>query len=365
MPLTIGLVYDCKEDYLAAGSLPEEVMEFDPQETIAGIAGGLSELGHQVECVGRGIELARRLAAGQRWDLVFNIAEGVYGRSREAQVPAVCELFQQPHTFADPLTCALTLDKALAKRVVRDHCLPTAPFEVIEDAGMANGISLPMPLFVKPVAEGSSKGVTSRSLVTRREELETVCGELLQRHRQPVLVEAYLPGREVTVGIAGCGSGARVIGVMEVSIIQGEEAYAYTTLNKECYLNNVAYRLLHDEPLAMESAATALAAYHALGCRDAARIDLRCDAAGTACFIEANPLPGLDPVRSDLPILVRLAGGTYRDLLDWIVSAAGERIGLLHLRPGQPSRPRTVDSAASPAILHFATGRTAVRRSNF
>ena len=364
MPLTIGLIYDCKEDYLAAGFLPEDVLEFDPEETIAAIAAGLAELGHQVERVGRGIELARRLAAGQRWDLVFTIAEGVHGRSREAQVPAICEMFHQPHTFADPLACALTLDKALAKRVVRDHCLPTAPFVVLEDAGQAHGIALPLPLFVKPMAEGSSKGVTARSLVTRREDLEPICRELLERHRQPVLLEAYLPGREVTVGIVGNGAGARVLGVMEVSILRGEETHAYTTHNKECYLDNVAYRLLRGEPLALEAATTALAAYHALGCRDAARIDLRCDVVGTACFLEANPLPGLDPVRSDLPILVRLAGGTYRDLLEWIVSAATERIAL-RLRPGQTSGLRADDTAASPATLPCATDHTTAHRFLF
>ncbi len=360
MPLTIGLIYDSKENYLAAGFLPEDVLEFDPEETIGSIAVVLASLGHQVERVGGGLELARRLALGQRWDLIFNLAEGIHGRSREAQVPAVCELFHQPYTFADPLTCALTLDKALAKRVVRDHSLPTAPFVVVEDAKQANSIPLPLPLFVKPVAEGSSKGVGARSLVTLREDLEPVCRELLERHRQPVLVEAYLPGREVTVGIVGHGAGARVLGVMEVSIIRGEEKYAYTTHNKECYLENVAYRLLRDEPFAKEAASTGLAAYQALGCRDAARIDLRCDVFGTACFIEANPLPGLDPIRSDLPILVRLAGRTYQDLLEWIVSAATERI-TLPLQRGQGSGFPAVDTASTATLLGASHDTTAHR----
>jgi phosphoribosylamine---glycine ligase len=363
MPLTIGLVYDCKEDYLAAGFSPEDVLEFDPEETIAGIAAGLADLGHQVERVGRGIELARRLAAGQRWDIVFTIAEGIYGRSREAQVPAICELFHQAYTFADPLACALTLDKALAKRVVRDYGLPTAPFTLIEDPEQAKAISLPLPLFIKPVAEGSSIGVTARSLVTRQEDLESICRELLERYRQPVLVEAYLPGREVTVGIVGNGDGARVLGVMEVAVIRGEETHAYTTRNKEDYLDNIAYRLLGAEPLAEEAATTALTAYHALGCRDAARIDLRCDVAGTACFLEANPLPGLDPIRSDLPILVRLSGGTYRELLKWIISAAIERIPL-HLRPPQASG-RIDNTAAILSTRFCATDHSVAHRFLF
>src|SRR3954454_8451432 len=170
-PLRIALCYDLKSDYLAAGFAPEDVMEFDEEETIAALVGALRQLGHQPERVGRGVELARRLAADERWDLVLNFAEGVRGRSREAQVPAVCEMFDQPYTFSDPLTCAVTLDKSLAKRVVRDHGLPTAPFALVNRPEDAAGGGLPPPLFVKPLAEGSSKGVTRRSQVETREEL--------------------------------------------------------------------------------------------------------------------------------------------------------------------------------------------------
>lgn len=173
MGLFIGLCYDLKDDYLKAGFSASEVMEFDDEEAIIGLEDALFQLGHQVERVGNGRELTRRLVKGDRWDLIFNIAEGVKGRSREAQVPAVCELFAQPYTFSDPLTCALTLDKALTKRVVRDRGLPTAPFEVVNTTAEATAVSLPMPLFLKPVAEGSSKGVTGHSLVTERSELVT------------------------------------------------------------------------------------------------------------------------------------------------------------------------------------------------
>lgn len=327
MELMIGFAYDCKEDYLAAGFAAEEVMEFDGAGTIAGIAAALRKLGHNVDEVGSGVELARRLAAGQRWDLVFSIAEGVRGRSREAQVPALCELFDQPYAFSDPLTCSLTLDKALAKRVVRDCGVPTAPFVVIADCSEANAVSLPPPLFVKPVAEGSSKGVTARSLVQCRSELEPVCRELLARYRQPLLVETFLPGREVTVGVVGHGDSARLVGVMEVIFRPTAEAEAYTAVNKGEYEDRVAYRLVTDEPLGDQAGAYALAAFRALGCRDAARVDLRCDAAGIPNFLEINPLPGLDPDRSDLPILTRLAGGTYASLLDEIVRSAAARGG--------------------------------------
>ena len=325
--LQMALCYDLKDDYLAEGLTAEEVMELDDEETIDGIASALRGLGHTLERVGRGAELARRLAAGERWDLVFNIAEGLRGRSREAHVPAICEMFGQPYTFSDPLTCALTLDKPLAKRLVRDHGLPTAPFAVVERPEDADRIDLAPPLFVKPVAEGSSKGVTGRSRVERRDELPEACADLLQRFAQPVLVERYLPGREVTVGIVGNGEAARVVGTMEVFFKDGSDG-DYTAINKAEYDTRVEYRLLDGEPLGVRAREVALAAYRALSCRDAARVDLRCDENGEPCFLETNPLPGLHPVRSDLPIMSRLAGISYPELLGRIVDAAARRQGL-------------------------------------
>jgi D-alanine-D-alanine ligase len=327
MGLGLGFCYDRKEDYLAAGYSPEQVMEFDPEETVAAIAAGLTSLGHRVERVGRGVELARRLVAGERFDLVFSIAEGSNGRSREAQVPALCELFDQPYVFADPLTCAITLDKAMAKRVVRDHGLPTAPFAVVATPADLERVALDPPLFAKPLAEGSSKGVTRLSLIRSGPELEAACLELLARFGQPVLVEGFLPGREVTVGVVGHGASCRVVGVMEVDITGGDETYAYTAVNKDDWRRRVSYRLIGDE-LAAAAGELALAVYAALGCRDGARIDLRCDAAGRLNFIEANPLPGLDPERSDLPFIARFAGHSYGDLLGWIVDSARQRYGL-------------------------------------
>jgi D-alanine-D-alanine ligase len=326
-PLRLALCYDLKGDYLAAGYSPDEVLELDEQDTVDELAGALGQLGHEVVAVGRGVDLARRLAGGERWDLVFNIAEGIRGRSREAQVPAVCEMFDQPYTFSDPLTCALTLDKPLAKRLVRDSGLPTPDFAVVESAAEADRVTLEPPLFAKPAAEGSSKGVTARSHVERRADLPGVCAELLAAYRQPVLVERYLPGREVTVGILGNDGESRVVGIMEVQIVGGDLA-AYTAANKEDWRERMRYRLLQDgdgDPLAARAGAVALGVYRALGCRDAARVDLRCDERGEPCFLEVNPLPGLHPIRSDLPILWRLGGHAYPDLLGSIVEAAVQR----------------------------------------
>jgi len=341
--LRIALAYDLKADYLAAGFSPEAVMEFDDDATVAALADALAALGHRPERVGRGVELARRLAAGERWDLVFNFAEGVSGRSREAQVPALCELFEQPYTFSDPLTAALTLDKPMAKRVVRDLGLPTAPFAVVHRAEEADAVDLPLPLFVKPIAEGSSKGVSRCSKVTRREELRDRCAELIAAFDQPVLVETYLPGREITVGIvgnAGVGGSAgaagaagdhrapRVLGTMEVTFVHGSDREFYTALNKGEFEQRVDYALLDGEPLAARAREIALAAYAALGCRDAGRVDLRCAADGEPCFLEINPLPGLHPTRSDLPIMCALGGVEYLHLVGEIVDAAARRWGL-------------------------------------
>ncbi len=326
-PLQIALTYDLKSDYRAAGYTAEQVMELDEEDTIDGIEEALRENGHRVERVGRGTELARRLTAGERWDLVFNIAEGILGRSREAQVPALCEMFDQPYTFSDPLTCAMTLDKPLAKRVVRDHGLPTAPFSVVERPEDAPRVELAPPLFVKPAAEGSSKGISARSRVASRDELHEACTELLRTFGQPVLVESYLPGRELTVGIVGNGENARVVGVMEVVFQDGMDG-DYTALNKAEFQTRVNYQLLDGEPLAVRVRQVALGVYKALSCRDAARVDLRCDTAGEPCFLEVNPLPGLHPVTSDLPIMSRLAGISYSELLGRIVEAAAQRWGL-------------------------------------
>jgi D-alanine-D-alanine ligase len=322
--LAVALTYDLKADYRAAGYSSEQLMEFDEEDTVAGIAGALERLGHRVDRIGRGVELARQLSAGARWDLVFNIAEGVRGRSREAQVPALCELFDQPYTFSDPLTCALTLDKPLAKRVVRDHGLATAPFVVVHDAAEAAAVRLPPPLFAKPIAEGSSKGVSERSRIGSHGELRAVCEELLSRFQQPVLVESYLPGREMTVGIVGNAEAAGVVGVMEVVFNDGSDG-DYTAINKDEYEHRVHYNLLDGEPLAVQVRKLALGAFRALGCRDAGRVDVRCDAFGVPQFLEINPLPGLHPVRSDLPILSRLAGISYDDLMGRIVEAAARR----------------------------------------
>jgi D-alanine-D-alanine ligase len=330
--MRIGFVYDLRDEYLALGHSELEVAEFDSPSTIAEIEAALVRLGHDVDRVGRGQALARRLAAGERWDLVFSIAEGLAGRSREAQVPALCELFDQPYAFSDPLTMAATLDKSVAKRIIRDHGLPTAPFAVLHSADEAKSFGLPFPLFVKPVAEGTGKGCEAASRVTDAAELAAAVGELIERFKQPVICEPYLPGRELTVGILGTGETARVIGVMEVAVKPGVQDPIYSFENKERCEERVIYELA-DDAEARHAGEIGLKCYRALDCRDAGRVDLKLDAAGLPQFLELNPIAGLHPTHSDLPMIATKSGLGYDGLIGGIIEAAAWRLGIGAARP--------------------------------
>jgi D-alanine-D-alanine ligase len=319
--MRIGITCDLKDDYKALGLDEEAVAELDSIETIEAIETALASLGHVTDRIGHIRRLVERLARGERWDLVFNLCEGLAGRSREAQVPALLEAYNIPYTFSDPLVMAATLDKAVAKRIVRDHGLATAPFAVVDRAADAERIDLPLPLFVKPVAEGTGKGVSPRSWISDRRDLAPRVVELLAGFRQPVLVESYLPGREFTVGILGCGDEAWVVGTMEILLLPTAEPGAYTYVNKELYEDRVRYRLVDDQE-ARATADLALASYRALECADAGRVDLRSDARGRPHFLEVNPLPGLNPQRSDLPILAGMVGMSHGALIGAIVDSA-------------------------------------------
>lgn len=324
--MRIGFVYDLREEYLAAGYSELEVAEFDSSSTIDEIEAALVRLGLSVERVGHGQNLARRLAAGEHFDLVFSIAEGLSGRSREAQVPAVCELFGQPYAFSDPLTMAATLDKAVAKQIVMAHGVPTAAFAQIRSAADADKVGLSFPLFVKPVAEGTGKGCDAASVVHDKEELREAADRLIERFNQPALAESYLPGREFTVGILGTGDSARVIGVAEIVVREDADDPVYSYENKENCEETVGYRLV-DDAEARHAAIIALQAYRALDCRDAARLDFRSDANGMPHFLEANPIAGLHPSHSDLPIIAGLAGLGYDRLIAGILASAFDRLG--------------------------------------
>ena len=323
--MLIGLTYDLRDDYLNAGFSKEDTAEFDSEAVILGIEGALGALGYRTERIGNIRSLIRKLDRGDTWDLVFNIAEGLRGFGREAQVPALLDAYDIPYTFSDPLVLSLTLHKGMTKRVIRDLGIPTPDFRVIETRRDAEKIDLPLPLFAKPVAEGTGKGIDAASKISQRDHIVPVCRGLLGRFNQPVLVETFLPGREFTVGIVGTGENATVIGVMEVLLRQEAEQDAYSFLNKERFEDLVEYRLVKDEA-SKKAEAVALASWRGLGCRDAGRVDLRSDENAVPNFIEVNPLAGLHPVHSDLPILCYLAGVTYRELIEMIIESAQGRL---------------------------------------
>ena len=217
----------------------------------------------------------------------------------------------------------------MAKRVVRDAGVPTADFMLIESEADIAKVALPFPLFLKPVAEGSGKGVNARSKVETAAELRAVAQDLLQQFSQPVLVEAFLPGREFTVGITGTGADACVLGVLE--IVPGENyiGHGYGLENKEGWENRLTV-VRAQGGIAMQAGEVALAAWRVLRCRDGGRADVRLDAAGQPRFIEVNPLAGIRPGYSDLCFIADFEGLDYQGLIGKFIAS------FLARHPGLP-----------------------------
>jgi D-alanine-D-alanine ligase len=326
--LQIGFVYDLRTDYLKMGMSEEATAEFDREETIQSIEQALVNLGHHVERVGHLQHLVNALAAGKRFDFVFNIAEGVHGVSRESQVPALLEGYQIPYSFSPPEVLVNCHDKAIAKQLVKNAGLATAPYALIQSVEDVEAVSLPFPLFIKPVAEGTGKGVTNDSLVTNPKKLAEHCKYLLNHFKQPVLVETYLPGREFTVGLLGQKDQTQVLGVLEVILKDNAEAVGHTYHNKEFCEDLVHYQLATDEA-AKKAGQLAKDCWNVLGCRDAGRIDIRCDKQGNPYFLEVNPLAGLHPTHSDLPILATQLGINHQQLIGLILEQSLARYPLL------------------------------------
>ena len=317
--MRIGLCYDLAADWAAEGLDAEAAAEFDRIETIDAIGALLAAHGHHVIRIGRAQALVRKLADGMRWDLVFNICEGLSGIGREALVPALLDAYRVPYVFSDAEVLALALHKAHCKAVVRDAGLPTADFCVLEHPEQS--CDLGWPVFVKPLAEGTGKGIGEASLCRTAAELASAARHIIARFQQPALAEVWLSGREFTVGVIGTGAGAEVLGVME---ILSPAIYGFAT--KKNYAD-VQYRLVSDAE-GSTAGRVALEAWRVLGGRDAGRIDLRSDAHGRPMFLEANPLAGLHPVDSDLTIIARLAGHDHARLLTRILDAACTRLGI-------------------------------------
>lgn len=342
MALRIGLAYNEKppeEEDPPGSPSHDRYAEWDDPATIAAVEAALSRLG-DVTRLEATDDFPFRLRA-ERPDLVFNMAEGLNGPNREAHVPAFCEFFDIPFTGSDALTLGLALDKRRAKEVLLARGVPTAPHLVMGDGADAlpgRGL-IPLPAMVKPLHEGSSKGIDSGALCESETAVLRRVQDVVARYDQPALVEAFLPGREFTCAVLGNGPQARVLPIVEMNFaalpagappIYGYEAkWLWDDPARPIEIYHCPATV--DATLRSAVEAAALGAFHALGCRDWARVDVRLDADGRPHVIEVNPLPGIlpDPAQhSCYPMAARAAGLGYDDMIAAVVNAARARYGL-------------------------------------
>jgi D-alanine-D-alanine ligase len=322
--MKIGLTFDLRSWYIDRGYSMEDTAEFDKQETVDALDEALRKMGYETEQIGNTFQVIEALASGKSWDLVLNIAEGLYGDGRESVIPAILDQYKIPYVFSGPVIMGLSLNKHLTKLIVKVAGVPVSPGMLISDIKDVSTCELEYPLFVKPVSEGTGKGITENSLVHSADELRSMVEWIISRFNQPALVEEYLPGREFTVGIVGTGDSAVAIGGMEVIC---SDNLPYSVHVKENYQQYCQYKPL-DKDIESECKKVALDAWKAIGAVDAGRVDLKADKNGKICFIEANPLAGLNPVHSDLPILARLYGIEYQNLMEMIMKSAMKRLNL-------------------------------------
>lgn len=338
----IGLAYNLKPDS-AAGD--DEFSEWDTRETIDAVAAALRALG-EVALLEADATFPARVSK-ERPDIVFNMAEGLGGPNREAHVPAILEFLGIPCSGSDPFTLSLALDKARAKELLSYYGVATAPFVTVSSTAQLDFVERQaFPMFVKPVHEGSSKGITVRNLCHTPADLRKQVSFLLERYRQPVLVESYLPGDEFTCALLGNGTEVAVLPVVRMRFddlpagappIYGYEAkWVWDTPATPISVFECPARI--DDGLRDAIVELSLSAFRALGCRDWARVDVRLDAQGEPNVIEVNPLPGILPdprEHSCFPLAARAAGIEYPELIQRCLLLAAERHGLTI--PGAPS----------------------------
>jgi D-alanine-D-alanine ligase len=310
--------------------------EWDDEVTIAALEAALAKAGDVVRLEATE-DFPLRLHE-TRPDIVFNVAEGLWGPNREAHVPALCEFWNVPYTGSDPLTLAICLDKARTKEILAYHGIPTAQFVLLPPRVALEGIP-PLPVMVKPLHEGSSKGITQASLCRTQAEVGRAVGRVWRRYRQPALVERWLPGREFTCALLGNGARARVLPVVELNfdalprgaerIYSYEAKWLWDTPDRPLSIFQCPAPLSRELGRRIEQ--TALAAYRVLRCRDWARIDVRCDARGVPHILEVNPLPGILPdpeMNSCFPKAARAAGMDYASMIQAVLRAGAARYGI-------------------------------------
>jgi D-alanine-D-alanine ligase len=327
----LALVCNVKPTGMPAAQTDENE-EFDSPETIGALAQLFASQGYNVTVLEADRNLPRRLTTGN-FDLVFNIAEGRGGRCREALVPALCEMLGLHYTGSDPLTLAATLDKDVAKRLLLGK-VNTPAWRVVRRLSDLQDFDLAFPVIAKPNDEGSSKGIHDDCKCNDFNALETLCRRLLDDYGRPVLVEAFVRGPEVTVGVVG-NAQPEVIGLMHVvpTTLAPDELgeFIYSLQAKRDFANRVRYAIPPELPqeTCQKLEAAALQAFRLLDCRDVARIDFRVGPDGEPYFIEANPLPGLSPATGDLVIMAKAMGWTWEGLITRILREAEFRQGVL------------------------------------
>ena len=333
--MRIGFTFNVKPA-AAASDGDDRYAEWEDEETISGVESALARAGDVIRLEATD-ELPFRLRDA-RPDIVFNIAEGLYGPNRESHVPAICEFWSMPYTGSDPLTLALCLDKGRTKEILAHHRIPTAPFTVVGGPEELDGFAA-WPAIVKPLHEGSSMGITRSSYCRSRAEVRRAIEGVVARYQQPALVEGYLGGREFTCAILGNGPEARALPIVEINfaalpsdalpIYSYEAKWIWDTRDEPLDIFRCPAEI--DGGLAAEIERTALAAYRVLRCRDWARIDLRCDEHGVPHVLEVNPLPGIHPdpaMHSCLPKAARAAGLDYPGMILSVLRAGAARHGI-------------------------------------
>jgi D-alanine-D-alanine ligase len=317
----------------------DEFAEWDSPTTIAAVEAALSRLGKVVRLEAKE-DFPERLRQANP-DIVFNIAEGFHGVNRESHVPAICEFYGIPYSGSDPFTLTLCLDKARTKETLTFHGIPTPRFAVVERVEDLAAVTeqLAFPLFVKPLHEGSSKGITDANLCFDRGHLSRQTAFLLENYRQPVLVEEYLPGKEFTCAVVGNGGDATVLPIVGMNfetlpkgalpIYSYDAKFVWDRPENPLDIFQCPARITRELQASIER--VTLDAFRVLGCRDWARIDVRLDASGKPNVLEVNPLPGILPDPADnscLPKAARAAGIGYEELIQNCLKYAAARQGV-------------------------------------
>ena len=311
--MNIGLAFDVQTD-----PLDVRQAEFDPPATIQALTRALDTLGHRVIPLGNAEDVRRHAQRLRNLDLVFNIAEGTEGRCREAQVPILLDLHGVPYVGSDALALAVGLDKLMCKRLARAEGLATPLWMALDHPdALPHTIPFPFPMIVKPRWAGSGRGIDAGAVVNDRAALAARAAWLYNQCPGPLLIEAFIPGGELTVCIIG-----------------NDPPVAYPSIQRpldpasrlSCHVVTPAPTqtiapLTLDSSLDEDARRIALTMFHALGCRDMARVDLRVDAHGKAQFLEINPLPSFDP-EGTIGLLAEYLGTTYPQIIRNILEAA-------------------------------------------